>query len=242
MHSSAATIKLAPALTKALADLKNPTAGEVAKVKSKKTGVEFSYKYPAFDKIVNQVREVLALHDLTVVQEAMSDNQGRVGVTTRIVHSSGEWLEFGPLYLPAGEGPQDYGSALTYALRYALTSALLLAAEEDNDAASVKAPRTSDKGSTRAPAAQPRPGPNVEEAVGISAVSGSGDPLADPERASSHNVGSQDPKSPARGRQDSEGPGAPDPDPTKHKFRGDPAGACLLCGWFAEAHSERASA
>lgn len=135
MRTSETTTELFAALSKAAPDLINPRASETAKVKSKKTGVEFSYNYPAFDQIVYDARAVLSVHGLAAVQEATTPQIGLVGVTTRIVHSSGEWIEMGPLALPAGEGPQDYGSALTYARRYSLTAALLIAAEEDDDGA-----------------------------------------------------------------------------------------------------------
>jgi hypothetical protein len=131
MRQSETVSELSKALVVAAAELRNPHASASAN-----TG-KYSYRYAPLDEIINDVRAVLAKHGLAALQEAVGE-PGRVGVTTRIVHSSGEWIECGPLWLPAGEGAQQHGSALTYARRYALTAALLLAADEDTDAADVR--------------------------------------------------------------------------------------------------------
>jgi hypothetical protein len=73
----------------------------------------------------------------------VTDEKGNVGVLTIIFHASGEWLEFGPLLLHGGNTAQEQGSAVTYARRYALTTALLIAADEDDDGAKASPARTS---------------------------------------------------------------------------------------------------
>lgn len=260
MHSSATIAKLAPALTKAAAALTNPIASETAKVQAK-SGASYSYAYAPLSDLATNVRATLADCDLVMLQEATSTNDGRVGVTTRIVHTSGEWVEMGPLYMPAAGGAQDHGSALTYARRYALLAALLLAAEDDDGAkAQASAPRV---GGVRAPANPPRGAPVKEvetesaEGVGLSPVAKTprppspnvapeaqaGEPPSPP-TSGARNVESQDPK--VLGKTP-EGPGAPDPfltgdGPHGHKFKGDPDGACLICGWFLDAHSAKAKA
>jgi hypothetical protein len=108
--------------------LENPKASKTAD-----TG-KFRYSYAPLDEIVAEVRTRLNEFGLAAVQETVAEGE-HVGVTTRIIHSSGEWLECGPLWLRAGETPQESGSALTYCRRYSLVSALLLAAEEDDDGA-----------------------------------------------------------------------------------------------------------
>lgn len=224
MHSSEAIAKLAPALTKAAAALTNPIASETAKVQAK-SGASYSYAYAPLSDLATNVRATLADCDLVMLQEATSTNDGRVGVTTRIVHTSGEWVEMGPLYMPAAGGAQDHGSALTYARRYALLAALLLAAEDDDGAkaqASTKAPRG---GGVRAPANPPRGAPVAAGAPPQET------PFPQPDPAAA-NVESQDPK--VLGKTP-EGPGTPDPQ-DGHKHRGDADGVCLICGFYREAH------
>jgi hypothetical protein len=174
MRTSEETAELFQALVALGGDLKNPTADQTAKVKTK-TGADYSYKYPAFDQIVTDARALLNKHNLAALQETVSqqidsvDGDGKptillqVGVTTRIIHNSGEWIETGPLFLPAGAGPQEHGSAITYARRYSLSAALLVAAEEDDDGASAqksgagdKAPRVTGKGTD-----SPSPAPDT---------------------------------------------------------------------------------
>ena len=62
-------------------------------------------------------------------------------MTTRIYHSDG-WVEkFGPLQIFSGSTPQQAGSAITYGRRYALSAALGIAADEDNDGAETSKPK-----------------------------------------------------------------------------------------------------
>lgn len=145
MKSSEQIAKLAPALVAAAGELKNPVADGEARVQPKGGGAAFSYRYPRLEVIVADVREVLARHGVAAVQEAVTDQNGHVGITTRLQHESGEWLELGPLFLPSGVSAQDAGGAITYARRYALTAALLLAADEDQDAANVGKARSRQK-------------------------------------------------------------------------------------------------
>jgi hypothetical protein len=65
---------------------------------------------------------------------------GRLLIRTRIIHSSGECMEFGPLAGSVGGDWQKVGSGITYARRYALAAALGIAADEDDDAATAPPP------------------------------------------------------------------------------------------------------
>jgi hypothetical protein len=71
-----------------------------------------------------------------VVQEATtgaSDGAWGVSVTTRLLHSSGQWIQFEPLSVPMSKADaHGVGSATTYARRYALGAALGLVAEDDD--------------------------------------------------------------------------------------------------------------
>jgi hypothetical protein len=72
-----------------------------------------------------------------VVQDASLCDRG-VSVTTRLIHSSGQWIEFGPLTVPMSkQDAHGVGSATTYARRYGLSAALGIVADDDDGNAAV---------------------------------------------------------------------------------------------------------
>ena len=92
------------------------------------------------------VRPALAAHGLTLTQEVICRPE-KVGVKTSVFHSSGEFIDYRPLWLPAPAEatPQAYGSAITYARRYSLLAALNLASASDDDGAGSGRPAGSGK-------------------------------------------------------------------------------------------------
>ena len=119
----------------------------------------YGYKYTSLDAVVEAIRGDLSANGLSFVQ--MPDTPPvefgvSVGLTTRLMHVSGQWLE-STLVIPVPQvgkanEAQQYGAALTYARRYALTSMLGVVADEDVDGATP----------TQAPA---KPQPKKETAV-----------------------------------------------------------------------------
>ena len=89
-------------------------------------------KYATLPACLETARATLAQHNLCVVQITLIDPDRLV---TRIVHSSGEFLEDGgvPLLCENNNNPQKMGSAITYARRYGLCSLLGICGEEDDD-------------------------------------------------------------------------------------------------------------
>lgn len=82
------------------------------------------------------LREPLAENGLAVVQTTSNIGLDGVNVITTLAHSGGQWIR-GELFLPAmKKDPQGFGSALTYARRYAL-AAICGLAPADDDAQSV---------------------------------------------------------------------------------------------------------
>jgi hypothetical protein len=127
MRTSESTIEISKALAAAQAAVTPPKRNKTAN-----TGT-YSYSYADLDGIVEAVREHLTTNGLSVAQDVTSEG-GMCGVSTRLLHTSGEWIETGPLYLPAGNTPQSFGSAITYARRYSLTSILNITTDDDDDA------------------------------------------------------------------------------------------------------------
>jgi len=132
MNHSTEIDKISAALVAAQAEMPTPALDRA--VNSGKYG----YRYATLAEIVKLTKPTLAAHGLAVVQSAGDD-----GVTTRIVHESGQWIESTPLrVMIATETPQAQGSALTYARRYSLNAMLSLApADEDDDAQAAMPPR-----------------------------------------------------------------------------------------------------
>ena len=73
------------------------------------------------------------------LQEINGDLQS-VGVTTYMVHVSGQWVAFGPAIFPAPSDPQQRGAVISYARRYSLLAALGLAAEDDDAQSATSSP------------------------------------------------------------------------------------------------------
>jgi len=96
----------------------------------------FKKNYATLDAIWDMVRPVLNKHGLSIVQGGGYVESTVVTVTTRLVHTSGQWFE-SDYHLPGGDGnkytPQSVGSAITYGRRYGLSAMLGIASEEDTD-------------------------------------------------------------------------------------------------------------
>ncbi len=85
--------------------------------------------YADLASVREAVRPVLARHGLSIVQLPSAANT----LTTMVLHASGEWIA-GEMDLHQASTPQGQGSAISYARRYALSAALCLATEPDDDA------------------------------------------------------------------------------------------------------------
>jgi len=110
----------------------------IAKTKTVDTG-SYTYKYADLPSILEAVSPHLEANGLSVGQSVVSE-EGRVGVETRIYHTSGHVETFGPVFLTSGSDARAAGSAITYARRYSLCAALGIAADEDDDGAAASRP------------------------------------------------------------------------------------------------------
>lgn len=98
----------------------------------------FKSRYADLAAVWSAVREPLSANGLSVVQ-TVAQGDGTVGVRSLLLHASGEWI-CSVLEMPvAQKTPQGYGSALTYARRYAL-AALVGIAQDDDDAEAATRP------------------------------------------------------------------------------------------------------
>jgi hypothetical protein len=89
----------------------------------------FKSTYATLQNIQDAIREPLIESGLTISQHPVGDH----GLTTLLMHSSGEWLCSTYIMTPVKNDPQGIGSCLTYQKRYALTSVLNLSISSDAD-------------------------------------------------------------------------------------------------------------
>jgi hypothetical protein len=136
MRTSPEIDKIAPALVKAQAALKNPARNKTVKMLLK-SGREFEFKYATLDSIFDLIRPVLAENELALIQGTgggTAANQAPLYLTTRLLHSSGQFYETDTPIPYNGGDAQALGIALTYTKRYSITAVLGFSAEEDSDA------------------------------------------------------------------------------------------------------------
>ena len=96
-------------------------------------------KYADLGSVIDAIKPALIKHDLFFTQCPQPSNDG-VTVKTWLHHAGGESMSLGELFVPANKNDaQGYGSALTYARRYALMTAFGVPAEDDDGNAAVKA-------------------------------------------------------------------------------------------------------
>jgi hypothetical protein len=81
----------------------------------------FKSKYADLASVVKAVKQPFADNGLSYVQFPIAE-ENRIGIVTRLMHSSGEWLEreFAIPYTQID--PQKAGSVLTYFRRYSLAA------------------------------------------------------------------------------------------------------------------------
>jgi hypothetical protein len=139
MRTSEQTDKLWPAIVAAKKAMKNPKK-DAENPAFKRDGK--AMKYADLAAVLEVIDEACEQHGLVTLQEPTGDAAG-VAVSTIILHESGQWVQFDPLFMPATKlDPQGFGSATTYARRYSVKGTWNLADEDDDgNAASQKKPQ-----------------------------------------------------------------------------------------------------
>lgn len=95
----------------------------------------FKSKYVPLEDVVEAILEHANDFGLSFTQWAINDEQNRVGVATMIMHESGEWIDFPPLFMKSEKDTaQGAGSVITYARRYSLSAIFGITSDLDDDA------------------------------------------------------------------------------------------------------------
>ena len=112
-----ALVKAQSAMKPALKDSRNP---------------HFNSRYADLASVWDAIREPLTSNGLSVIQMVGSNELEKTTLTTRVTHVSGEWIE-STWQIPVGkQDPQGLGSAISYARRYALASAIGVVQDDDD--------------------------------------------------------------------------------------------------------------
>ncbi len=125
---------LTAALAAVQADL--PIVGKDQKAIVKSDKGNYTYKYANLASVSAAILPLLSKHGLAWTTLPTFDDAGRFVLRYELRHISGELLA-GSYPLPSTTRPQEMGSAITYARRYALCAMTGVAPEEDDDNASV---------------------------------------------------------------------------------------------------------
>lgn len=139
MRYSTELSNIATALAKVQSEIKNPIKNQTNK------GVQGSPKYANLeDTLQDYVRPICSKHGISIFQSVKTDESGKVGVCTVLLHESGEFIEsdyvFCDVVIPISnqgkkiltEG-QATGVCITYLRRYSLNSALGINGDKDTD-------------------------------------------------------------------------------------------------------------
>ncbi|NBR66818.1 MAG: ERF superfamily protein [Actinobacteria bacterium] len=133
MRTSENINELALALSKA--------QGQMESAKKDSTNPHFRSKYADLAAVVEAIKKPLTDNGLSYLQGFGWDEHGALIVHTRLLHSSGQWVESDLRVRPVKDDPQGVGSAVSYGRRYALQSLVGLTADDDDGNASSTAPR-----------------------------------------------------------------------------------------------------
>jgi hypothetical protein len=117
---------LAAALAKAQTEMQNPSFDSA--------NPHFKNRFASLAAVRNSVVPVLAKYGISMCQDLQTVDGG-IACTTILTHSSGQQMRFGPLTLPASKADaQGFGSAATYARRYAMMAVAGVVGDDDDDA------------------------------------------------------------------------------------------------------------
>lgn len=91
----------------------------------------FKSRYADLASVWEACRAPLSKNGLSIVQ-ATDENQNGIILRTKLLHSSGQWVESVYPIRPSKTDPQGIGSAVTYARRYSLMALVGVSAEDDD--------------------------------------------------------------------------------------------------------------
>lgn len=103
------------------------------------TNPHFRNRYLSLSGVMEGVAPILAKHGIVVTHAGYRNEDGAPWLRTSLIHTSGDRLD-SDLPIAGGNNPQQMGSAITYARRYAVLGLLGMVGDEDDDGNAASAP------------------------------------------------------------------------------------------------------
>ena len=99
----------------------------------------FKNKYASLSSVIDAVKPALNEAGIVFIQTASPSEDNKLHLTTRLIHSSGEWIEDTATCPLSKQDAQGFGSCMSYLRRYSLSSIVGLY-QDDDDGQSASAP------------------------------------------------------------------------------------------------------
>ena len=130
------------------------TQFEMEGAKKDNVNPHFKSRYADLASVWNAAKAALHKHGLAIVQAPEPYETG-IQLRTVLLHKSGEWID-STIAIPAQQqSAQGFGSAMSYARRYALAAMIGIVADEDDDGNAASQPARNG-GSSYEPRQQPQ--------------------------------------------------------------------------------------
>lgn len=135
---------------------------EIQPVKLDRVNEFIGNKYASLSNVAEAVKGPLARHGLAVTQLVTTDPEGRIGLETILMHTSGQWISQVAFMEAVSEkgksAAQVLGSAISYFRRYALAALLGVVSDDDTDGSAPRRARAARASEQPVSAPQGRPG------------------------------------------------------------------------------------
>lgn len=132
MEQSETIGKLAEALAK--------SQGQITGARRDSENPYYKSKYSDLASVWDAIRGALSANGLSVVQVPYFTADGNVGLTTILMHSSGEYIKGNMEMKPAKNDPQALGSVISYLRRYCISAFVGVAQVDDDGNAASQVP------------------------------------------------------------------------------------------------------
>ena len=96
------------------------------------TNPHYKSKYANINSVIDAVKKPLNDNGIAILQSLSPSDDGKLHLTTRLIHSSGEWIEDTAVCPIQKQDPQGLGSAVSYIRRYSLSALLSVYADDDD--------------------------------------------------------------------------------------------------------------
>lgn len=133
MNQSIEINLLNEALSKAQGSFPPVAKNKTAKVKSNRTGAEFTYQYADLSDVLSAALPKITENGLSLRQPVRDTPKG-MRLVTELHHSSGQWIADDGLPISSGLSPQEFGVEHSYMRRYGACGMLGIAPSVNEDA------------------------------------------------------------------------------------------------------------